>query len=673
MHALMESTAILEGLGDPIAVLNRSGRIVYANYEFHRVSGCGADSALGRSLSEAWPSMGDVLQHARYLDAIETGERVRFDYSRPLLGVACEIVMQPLDQGNRLLHFRHVETRPDQWVAPAKASNHPDAVLHAGILADIGACLRADMDAAETFHQVASILGRLPDVSRATFATVNLKAKTVTIHRDFRRDIPSIAGVHLMGDAEITSQELSRGQVVVITDVRTDYHSNDAPEKRFKLGYLACVAVPLMRGDAWAATLVVHSPVPRVWSPEEVELIRAAAERTWLSVENVRLLQEARQANAAKDSFLAILSHELRTPLNPVVMMLTHLQASDAIPAEEKGDLAMIRRNIDLETRLIDDLLDVTRIANGKLNLKLSAASVHGILKHVCQICNSDAVDRNIDLSCHLAATVDDVEADSVRLEQVFWNLVKNAIKFTPAGGKVRMTTRDGNREMLIQVSDTGAGIAPDVLPRIFNAFEQGQQNVTRTYGGLGLGLAISKAIVDLHGGRIWAQSDGLLRGSTFHVAMPLRTPKDADRGDTSPIPAATIDVKAPSQHILLVDDHLDTMKVMHRILTSWGSQVTGASKVSEAICLARETKFDLVISDIGLPDGSGYELIQQIHQMQKVPAISLSGFGMEADIQRSVDSGFARHLIKPVDLKQLREAIAALTQRDKSLASTAD
>jgi CheY-like chemotaxis protein len=249
----------------------------------------------------------------------------------------------------------------------------------------------------------------------------------------------------------------------------------------------------------------------------------------------------------------------------------------------------------------------------------------------------------------------------------VFWNLVKNAVKFTPARGSVRVATRNGDRELLIEVSDTGAGIAPDVLPRIFNAFEQGQQNVTQNYGGLGLGLAISKAIVDLHGGRIWAQSNGHLCGSTFRVAMPLRTAKEGDRSATPLNPGQANVPQKQAQHILLVDDHVDTMKVMQRILTSWGIQVTGASQVSEALRLAGEIKFDLVISDIGLPDGTGYELIQKIQQLQKVPAIALSGFGMESDVQRSVDSGFARHLTKPVDLAHLKDAITSLTQRQKA------
>ncbi len=474
-------------------------------------------------------------------------------------------------------------------------------------------------------------------------------------------------GVYPMSDTDITSQELSRGQIVVIEDVRTDYHSRDNPELRFKRGYLACVAIPMHRSGVWAATLMVQSPVPRAWSREEVELIRTAAERTWTAVENMRLLQEARQANAAKDRFLAMLSHELRTPLAPVVMTLNDLQGNREIPAEVKNDLAMIRRNIELETRLIDDLLDITRVANGKLALDSRPVQVHELLQHICQNCKTDADSGGIELLCRLSANRDTVLADASRLQQVFWNLVKNALKFTPRGGRVAITTgndADDKGELLVSVTDTGTGINPDVLPRIFNAFEQGEQTVTRAYGGLGLGLAICKAIVDLHQGRIWAQSDGPNCGAAFHVAIPLhRVDRQATDAGTA-IPADRIDHPPRRQlHVLLVDDHVDTMKVMTRILSRWGLRLTCAGRISEALLAASTQTFDLLISDIGLPDGSGCELAERLRKIQPIPAIALSGFGMDTDIHRSLAAGFSAHLTKPVNLDQLQKVITELTE----------
>jgi signal transduction histidine kinase/ActR/RegA family two-component response regulator len=649
---MFDSISVLDGL----AVMDRAGFVIYANREFERASGIDG-SPVHQSLGDAWPAMDRVTAHASYLHGQASGTPVCFKYVCRL-GRRYEISIQPIDNSCNSILFRKLDDPPatPRQTQVSNCDPHPYAALHVGMLADMGACLRAELSAAETFYRVALILGRLPDVSRATFGTVDNEAKTVTIHQDF-----------VMSDTEITSQELSRGQIVVIEDVRTDYRCRDNPELRFKRGYLACVAIPMHRNGVWAATLMVQSPVPRVWSREEVELIRTAAERTWAAVENMRLLQEARKANAAKDRFLAMLSHELRTPLTPVVMMLDALQSNREIPAEVRNDLAMIRRNIELETRLIDDLLDITRVANGKVNLDPRPVRVHELLQHVCQICKVDADGRGIELICRLNAGCDLVLADAARLQQVFWNLVKNGIKFTPSGGQVAINTYNGgvdNRELLVSVTDTGTGIAADVLPRIFNAFEQGEQTITRMYGGLGLGLAISKAIVDLHHGRIWAQSDGANCGSAFHVAMPLHSMEPKLPRVSAPVPASHASHRSARQlHVLLVDDHADTMKIMSRILARWGLRLTCAGRISEALQAAAKEKFDLLISDIGLPDGSGCELVEQLHKMQPIQAIALSGFGMDTDIHRSLSAGFSAHLTKPVNLDQLQEVVTRLTE----------
>jgi signal transduction histidine kinase/ActR/RegA family two-component response regulator len=616
--------------------------------------------------------MDRVAAHASYLHGRASGAPVRFKYVCRA-GTRYEISARPVDDALSSLAFRRLnDLPPSPRPAPASPVDpHPYAALHVGMLADMGACLRAGLTAAETFYQVALILGRLPDVSRATFGTVDNEAKTVTIHQDFVRDAPSMEGVYPMRDTEITSQELSRGQIVVIEDVRTDYHCQGNPELRFRRGYVSCVAIPMHRGGVWAATLMVQSPVPRAWSREEVELIRTAAERTWTAVENMRLLQEARQANAAKDRFLAMLSHELRTPLTPVVMTLNALRDRPDIPPDVQTDLAMIQRNIELETRLIDDLLDVTRVANGKIALDPGPVRVHHLLHHVCQTCRADADARAIDVACHFGADLDLVLADAARLQQVFWNVLKNALKFAPRGGRVTITTRAGDagdRELRVTVADNGPGIAAEVLPRIFNAFEQGGESVSRTYGGLGLGLAIAQAIVDLHHGRIWAESEGAGRGSAFHVAMPLYA-QDPQAARVSAPALATQSDHAPARqlNVLLVDDHADTMRVMSRILAGWGLRLTCADRLSAALEAASRERFDLLISDIGLPDGTGCELIEQLRGTSAMPAIALSGFGMDADVRRSLAAGFDAHLTKPVNLDQLRRAICRLTEAGKT------
>jgi signal transduction histidine kinase len=233
----------------------------------------------------------------------------------------------------------------------------------------------------------------------------------------------------------------------------------------------------------------------------------------------------AEAANRAKDRFLAVLSHELRTPLSPVVMLLGALQEDPELPERFREDIALIRRNIDLETSLIDDLLDVSRVTSGKLRLRPEPLHLHDVLRHAIDNCASDAAEKQLHVDLQLDASSDHVSADPTRIQQVFWNLLRNAIKFTPAAGRVTVRTSNPDPTRLrVEVQDTGQGIPPDTLPRVFDAFEQGDAATTRQFGGLGLGLAIAKAVVEMHNGTIRAHSDGPDKGSTFTVDLPIRT-----------------------------------------------------------------------------------------------------------------------------------------------------
>jgi signal transduction histidine kinase len=663
MSPTFDALAVLAGFLDPVVVLTRDGIVVGVNRAYVAATGRAAEAVVGLRLSAAWPALAESCHHAAYLHALASSSAARFIHSPSDTSGRLEVTVQPVGSDHLSVAVRRLGDPVPTGAGPPAPVDASHANLHSRMLAHMGTCLRADLGAIETFYQMACILGQLPDVSRATFGTVDYTARTIAIHRDYVRDGASIAGTYPMKN-EVTCRELGDGKLVIISDVRTDYRTRDDVAWRLALGYVACVAIPLMRDGVWTATLMVHAPVPRTWTEDEVELIRTAAERTWLAVENARLLQEARHANAAKDRFLAMLSHELRTPLTPVVMMLSALERNPAVPPAVKNDLAMMRRNIDLETRLIDDLLDITRIANGKFQLAPRSVRVHELIEHVCQLCSADAAKAGVELSCQLDARVDAVDGDPARLEQVFWNLAKNAIKFTPAGGRVRIATRDEGPGLSVTVADTGKGIAPDLLPRIFNAFEQGEASITRTYGGLGLGLAISKAIVDLHGGLVRAESDGPDRGATFFVTLPTRVPSAAESSRIGPTAPPSPDRRAlSSPRVLLVDDNADTLETMRWLLEHLGMRVTVAAGVRQALAVAVEAEFDVLVSDIGLTDGSGCELVAQIQQRRPLPAIALSGYGMEEDIRRSLEAGFSAHLVKPICFEDLEKVIAEITR----------
>ncbi|MDB5356032.1 MAG: sensor hybrid histidine kinase [Phycisphaerales bacterium] len=373
--------------------------------------------------------------------------------------------------------------------------------------------------------------------------------------------------------------------------------------------------------------------------------------------ELARAKARAEAASRAKDDFLAVLSHELRTPLTPALIMASLLESRKDLPADVHDDLAEIRRNIGLESRLIDDMLDLTRIINGKLRLEFQQADIHLLIRAAINICHKESAPR---ITLDLKAARHHVHGDGARLQQVFWNLCNNALKFTDSTGSITVRTTDapGNR-VRIEVIDTGVGIDPQVLPRVFNAFEQGDMSMTRQFGGLGLGLAISRNLVDAHGGMITVSSAGKGRGATFGVELPtIPATAPADSNSRSRGVAHT----GRRLNILLVEDHVPTLQALTMVLELKGHRVTGVSSVGEATETAGRESFDLLISDLGLPDGSGLDLMRKVKNSFVGRSIALSGYGMEQDIRNSREAGFTTHVTKPVDPEHLEEVIRETT-----------
>jgi PAS domain S-box-containing protein len=381
-----------------------------------------------------------------------------------------------------------------------------------------------------------------------------------------------------------------------------------------------------------------------------------------------RAKEQAEAANRAKDQFLAVLSHELRTPLTPVLAVSTAAQVNVELPDQVRADFSMIRRNVELEAKLIDDLLDLTRLGRGKIHLHVDTLDAHQVVRHAVNVSSSDEIAmKHLALRVDLAAERHYVRGDAARLQQVVWNLLKNAVKFTPPGGTVTVTTRnDALNRLVIEVSDTGVGIDPEVLPRIFDAFEQGEAAVARHFGGLGLGLAISKGLVAAHGGTIAAHSAGRNRGATFTVT--LDTVPDAPPTRRPAAPPLERD-RTSRLAILLVEDHADTARALTRLLDAAGYDVRAADSVQSALNLAAQTDFDVLVSDLGLPDGSGLDVMRHLRQRaarrddgRRMAGIALTGYGMEEDLAKTRDAGFDEHITKPVNFDSLQAAIRRVT-----------
>jgi len=363
----------------------------------------------------------------------------------------------------------------------------------------------------------------------------------------------------------------------------------------------------------------------------------------------------AEKASKTKDDFLAALSHELRTPLTPVLAAANYLAGNASkLPAEFVEDLKIIKRNVRLQARLIDDLLDLTRITRGKLQLHLEPVDANALVRNAVEIGNSAIVSKKLKLSVELRADKHFILADSIRLQQVFWNLISNAVKFTAPGGQIAIRTyNDRAGSFRFEITDNGIGIDPQRLALLFMPFEQADPSVTRQFGGLGLGLAISKRLVELHDGKIEAESRGRSFGATFKVTLEALS-QGAEETWTD-----SASEHVPRQlRILLVEDHRDTRHALSRLLTHFGHETSVADSTRRALDMMASQRFDLVLCDIGLPDGNGYELISRAKREHPIKAAAITGFGTDEDIRRSKEAGFDFHLVKPVDLQELQAVL---------------
>ncbi len=380
----------------------------------------------------------------------------------------------------------------------------------------------------------------------------------------------------------------------------------------------------------------------------------AERRRAEAAIEQQRADVEA--ANRTKDNFLAMLSHELRTPLTPVLATLESLKTGSEQSSEFKAALEMMRRNIELECHLIDDLLDLTRISTNKLQLQFHSIDAHRAITNVAEMCAPEIGAKNLLLSFDLRAEEHYVGADPPKFQQIIWNLLKNAIKFTAENGKIIISSSNPSpQSLIIGVTDSGIGIEPEMMQRIFNRFEQGNLSLQRRSGGLGLGLTISKSLAEAHDGTLSAESAGRGRGASFFFT--IKTVPAPTRA--APHPTAPSQTSPPSIRILLVDDHPDTVAALERLLTRRGHTVAAAGNMSLAMEAAEHGQFDLLISDVDLPDGSGLELMRALRAKSGIRGIAISGFGMNGDIEKSIKAGFSKHLVKPVNLEKLEAAIA--------------
>ncbi len=535
-------------------------------------------------------------------------------------------------------------------------------------LTDTNAGVLALYDELETLHRVATLLAAQLDLQTLLQAVIDATTELT--------DAPFGAFFYRHGTTGRWSLHAAAGPARAVLDGLPAFGDEDFLDAALQGGargqekfaraldgafaLRSYLSIPVASAAGTLGALVFGSAEERAFTERSERIVASIAAQAVIGIEKAKLFEEVQNFSAAKDRFLAMLSHELRTPLNPVLAVVSSLAGDDRLPAEVRADLAVALRNVRLEARLIDDLLDFSRIINGKLQLHREPLDLHALIRGVVDICAEDIAGRSHVVTLALDAPRAVVLGDSARLQQVFWNVLKNAVKFTPAGGRITVGTRGtADHTVEVTVSDNGVGIEPAALTRIFSAFEQGEAGVRR-FGGLGLGLAISKAFVELHGGEVRAASAGLGLGARITIVLPLLDQK-AETVAPAPETPRTAAARQATGTLLLIDDHADTLNITARLLTRRGHRVVTADTCRAAVEAVRQTRVDLIVSDLGLPDGSGLDLLGELRRIRDVPAVALSDYGMEEDVQQSRAAGYDEHLTKPVDFPLLARVIDRL------------
>jgi signal transduction histidine kinase/ActR/RegA family two-component response regulator len=496
-----------------------------------------------------------------------------------------------------------------------------------------------------------------------------------------------------------------RGETIRYDDVAEDPRLTPAQIASYgTLQVRAYLAVMLIKRDRLVGAFGLHVATPRHWSQTEIELAREVADRLWEAVERARAEaalrrseEQLRHAVTLRDEFLAVLSHELRTPLSAILIWSKMLRAN-AVRAEDQAQaLAVIEQSATAQRKLIEDLLDVSGMISGKVRMQMEKAEIGDVLAAAVEAVHPMAEAKRVALTLDLGDSPVFGRIDRARLQQVVWNLVHNAVKFTPAGGSVRVRLQRTNDSVRIEVQDTGHGIDPSFLPFVFDRFRQADSGTTRTYGGLGLGLAIARQLVELHGGTIEAKSEGHALGATFLVEIPRGEPEGSWNGirAADAHPTATTDPFVPlpvldGVRILFVEDESHTRTVVQWLLEQCGAEVTPAASASEALATfgtgrtrsastateasrpeksldCEERLFDVFVSDVGLPEKDGYQLLTEIRQHEvgkRLPALALTAYARDEDRQRAMRAGFDAYLAKPVEPRALVETIAGLVRR---------
>ncbi|WP_229447920.1 ATP-binding protein [Massilia sp. CF038] len=627
------------------------------NDEYAAIMGDKHPAGLGQPFRTVWPEIwSDILP---IIDAAMAGRASYFEdlpllidrrgYPEPAWFTFSYSPMEDRAGTVAGLYCTVVETTPSVVARQAQAFQ-----LH---LAD----LLRDLASADAVVAAASeSLGRQLGVTRVQYCEV-----------DDERGVFSVRGGWMQGAAASIEGQIRRlddfgpevvallraGEPMVVNDVARDPRTSAFSEAYAALGIGTNLALSLIKSGRMTAILSVHDAQPRQWTTAEVQMARDMAERTWSAMENASTQAELREANQRKDEFLAMLAHELRNPLAPISAAAELMEKSVLDGPALRRTSAIISRQVRHMTGLVDDLLDVSRVTRGQVKIEPSPQDMKAVVASAVEQVKPMIEARRHQLALTLPPEPVEVLGDANRLVQILTNLLNNAAKYTADGGQLRLSMEADLGQVLVRVSDNGIGIAPDMQTRVFELFAQAERTSDRSQGGLGLGLALVRSLVELHGGRVRCLSDGANRGSTFEVRLPRhRAIKQSVQATAAP------PVAGGPENIMVVDDNEDAAVMLAMLLEASGHTVLVAHRPTDAIALAAQHAPTVCILDIGLPDMDGYQLAEHLRAMPETAhamLIAVTGYGQQNDRTRALEAGFDQHLVKPVEAERLLALIA--------------
>jgi signal transduction histidine kinase/ActR/RegA family two-component response regulator len=538
--------------------------------------------------------------------------------------------------------------------------------------------LRTLSSPADIVATASAALGEELNIDNVIYAEIDDEQGTFFVRRDWvRKGMPSMAGATRQMDDFGTEiiEALRAGKPITITDVEQDLRTKASTETYAKLGVRANLAIPLLKAGKLAVVLSLHAREPRDWREMDIQQAQDVAERTWDAIQRVVAEIEVRegeeklrQADRRKDEFLAMLAHELRNPLAPIGAAAQLLQLGNLDKARIQQTSHIIDRQVRHMTHLIDDLLDVSRMTRGLVTLDQAPQDIRQIVDEAVEQVMPLVQARSHDLAVQFPADIGLVTGDKKRLVQIVANLVNNAAKYTPEGGRILVKVAVCQEQVLVDVIDNGIGMPPQLVKQAFDLFAQGQTTSDRSSGGLGIGLAIVKRLVELHEGTVCCRSDGFGLGSTFVICLP-RLRDDNIKGDKSKgdNPMAQTE---NSLRVMIVDDNEDAAATLSMLLEALGHQVLVEHHPLRALESAKDYIPDVFLLDIGLPEIDGYELACRLRMQSNVRIatfVAVTGYGQQSDRIRTQTAGFDYHLVKPLDIDQLAAILANAGQHTPS------